>query len=217
MIRFERVSVTQQGHLILREVSFTVNTGEKAVIVGPSGAGKTTVLLAAVGARPIGDGAVYFDGERLGPSTVERIRQECSFIMQEPVLGAEQSREALLLPYRFRANRGKTPSREEIAAVLHRLDLEESVLEKPAAVLSGGEKQRMVIARALLMKKRTFLLDECTSALDERSAERIFAVFSDPAFTVLSVSHDPRWSRICARRIVMHAGAVTATEELPGE
>ncbi len=213
MILFKNVVVAFGPDAVLRDITFWVETGEKAVILGPSGSGKSTVLLTAAGARVPQSGAVFFNGVRLTPASVAEVRQSLAFIMQEPVLGAERTREALLLPFTFHANRGRAPTPEKIMHMLSRIRLEPSILDKPVAVLSGGEKQRIAIARALLMRKNVFLLDEITSALDVESRIAIAELFANPEFTILSVSHDPQWQSVCTKRIRLEAGAVVHVEQ----
>ena len=80
------------------------------------------------------------------------------------------------------------------------------ILKQECSTISGGEKQRIAIARSLLLGKKLYLLDEVTSALDSESKNAVFNVFSDPILTVLSVTHDQEWLDRCDIIFKLEAG-----------
>jgi putative ABC transport system ATP-binding protein len=173
--------------------------GEKLVVRGPSGCGKSSLLKCVVGAFPILEGSVRIDGMELCAKNIAEIRARIAFIGQEPILGAENVREALLLPFSFKAHHEKEPIEKTIVQTLERLHLSASILDKPSKRISGGEKQRIAIARALLLGKNIFLADETTSALDPESKAATMDELFRPGTTLLSVSHDPDWIGRCDR------------------
>jgi putative ABC transport system ATP-binding protein len=187
IIRFDQVTVTALDKIILSNISFALLPGQKAALYGKSGAGKSSVLRTLMGLQ----------GELLTSLSVRIIRNCTAYIGQEPVLGAESVREALLLPFQFKAHRDHRPTEAQLIAVLHRLQLPAAILNSKSSRISGGEKQRIALARGLLLDKKVYLLDEVTSALDGESKQAVFEVFSDPQLTVLSVSHDPEWMERC--------------------
>lgn len=215
MIRFENISIQSNERLILDKVSFEIEPGDKAVFFGPSGAGKTTILMALIGGVMPAAGTVLFDEEPLTAHNLPRLRQRIAFIGQEPVMGAPGVREALLLPFTFRANRARIPTGERILQVLGELLLPADILDKQTRVLSGGEKQRLALARALLLEKNIFVLDEITSALDPQSRRAVLSCFKQPETTFLSVSHDPEWLKLCTRFFKVEKGRVTAQSTAP--
>lgn len=200
MIELDRVCLSFDERPILKDVSLSVPPGGKVLIQGPSGSGKSTLLKVLIGLYAPQSGRVLFDGAAVFGRDLRRVRSETAFISQEPVVSGESAREALLLPFTFRAHRHRPPSDTEIDAVLKRLLLPPEILDQPCRILSGGEKQRIAIARALLIRKRIFCADEVTSALDPAAkAAVIGALLKDPELTVLSVSHDPEWASHCSR------------------
>jgi putative ABC transport system ATP-binding protein len=215
MIRFENVTVSYGDATIIKNVSFHIREGERAVFYGKSGSGKSTVLTTVVGAHVPSEGTVSFRGTIVDRHTVQEVRRSVSFIGQEPVLGAERISDALLLPYTYRSNRGKTPQRERILKILDVLHLEPDILERDAARVSGGEKQRIAIARSLLLDKCLFLLDEVTSALDVESKRAVLDLFSCEEYTIISVSHDPDWFDICSRFIRIADGEIAEISDKP--
>ncbi|MBE0437797.1 MAG: ATP-binding cassette domain-containing protein, partial [Methylomicrobium sp.] len=93
-----------------------------------------------------------------------------------------------------------------LSEVLNRLHLTVDILKRKCSRISGGEKQRIALARGLLLDKSLYLLDEITSALDAESKQAVFDVFSDPQLTVLSVAHDTEWLARCDRILELEAG-----------
>lgn len=211
IIRFDEVSVTVQDKNLLSQVSFTLQAGEKAVLRGKSGSGKSTILKTLLGMHRLAAGRIFFNGQPLTAKAVQSIRSCTAYIGQEPILGADTVRAALLLPFQFKSHRHLQPSESQLKQVLHRLQLPSELLNRECAAISGGEKQRLALARGLLLDKTVFLLDEVTSALDKESKLAVFEVFSEPRFTVLAVAHDADWLERSRTVFEMHAGQLTRT------
>ncbi|CCE22313.1 ABC transporter ATP-binding protein [Methylotuvimicrobium alcaliphilum] len=205
IIRFDQVSVAVREKTILSNISFALFPGEKTVLCGKSGSGKSSVLRAFIGLHAVA-GGVYFQQMQLTPASVHTIRSATAYIGQEPILGAETVREALLLPFQFKIHRNQRPPDARLGEVLNRLHLTVDILKRKCSRISGGEKQRIALARGLLLGKSLYLLDEITSALDAESKQAVFDVFSDPQLTVLSVAHDTEWLARCDRILELDAG-----------
>jgi putative ABC transport system ATP-binding protein len=206
LIRFDQVSVTAHNKTILSDVSFSLFPGEQAVLCGKSGSGKSSVLKTLLGLNALSSGTVYFQEKPLTPISVQTIRSCAVYIGQEPMLGAESVREALLLPFQYKTHRDHRPTEAQLIEALDRLQLPTAILSRASSRISGGENQRVALARGLLLGKQLYLLDEVTSALDAESKKAVFDVFSDPDLTVLSVAHDPEWLDHCSIIFELEAG-----------
>ncbi len=201
MIAFNDITLAVAGKTLLENASLHVAGGQKVVVRGASGCGKSSLLMSAAGALPLAAGTICVEGQALGRCTVAAIRARIAYIGQEPVMGADTVRDALLLPFSFKAHRGNRPDEERIAGILERLHLPDRILGQSTKRISGGEKQRIAVARALLLGKTIFLADEVSAALDPQSRAAVMQELFAPGITLLSVSHDPAWIDACDRRI----------------
>jgi putative ABC transport system ATP-binding protein len=137
-------------------------------------------------------------------------RTSIAYIGQEPFLGDGTVEDALLLPFNFKANSMHRPSRSTLIDTLELIGLPDAILSSTTDTISGGEKQRIAVARSLLLNKSVFCIDEVTSALDLDSAEKITSLFRNKPATILSVSHDSRWFNIADRYIEINNGTVNS-------
>ena len=201
MIEFKNITLKVHQQTLLKQTNLHIIPNNKLVVQGLSGCGKSSLLKSVVGAFPIFGGSIQIDGMKLCAKNITKIRARIAFIGQEPVLGAKNVRDALLLPFSFKAHHGKEPSKNTIIKTLERLHLPPAILDKPSKRISGGEKQRIAIARALLLGKNIFLADEITSALDPKSKIAVMNELFRSGTTLLSVSHDPDWIERCDRMV----------------
>lgn len=201
MIRFENITLNIHHQSLLSSTSLHIANGDKVVIRGPSGCGKSSLMKTVVGALPLTGGSVTVGNLEMNAENAAAVRARIAYIGQEPILGADYVRDALLLPFSYKAHKGNQPSEELILQTLNQLRLPADILEKPSKRISGGEKQRIAIARALLLNKTIFLADEITSALDPESKTAVMEELFRPELTLLSVSHDPDWINACSRTI----------------
>ena len=208
VIEFCNVSVQEQGAVLLNNLSFAVKENEHICFYGKSGAGITSIFKTLLGIYSLSAGKVLFSGEMLTAESYNVFWRDVAYLSQEPVLGAKTVKEALLLPYTYKSNRGKEPNIENVKSLLDKLSLNGNILEQSAQTISGGEKQRIVIARALLMQKTVFLCDEITSSLDEETAKLVWNIFKEQKCTTISISHEPDWIENCDYSYQMVAGTI---------
>lgn len=192
-LHIDNLSVRAGGATLFSGLSLSVETGARVTLAGPSGSGKSTLMRCILGFSPWTSGAIYIQNQALTAQSVWRLRLSMAYVGQEPDLGDGLVRDALTLPLCYRANRHLHFERDEAYSLFERLLLPAAMMNKPLSGLSGGEKQRVALVSALLLKRRLLLLDEAASALDGVAKQAVRdCLCSRPGITVLSVSHDTR-------------------------
>lgn len=190
----EDAGVPSGGRTVLRDVSFEVPAGTTLGIVGPVGAGKTSLVRALVRQLPIEPGRVFLDGTDVTALPLAAVRRAIAYVPQDTWLFGQTLAQNVALG-RPRASRDEI---EEAAAVAQlTADLPqiaggwEAVLGPRGVTLSGGQRQRTAIARALLVGARLLVLDDALSAVDARTAESILSRLraESRGRTTLLVSH----------------------------
>ncbi len=210
VLRAEKLGREVQGKSILSDISFTVAKLDLLGIVGPSGSGKSSLLRLLNRLDEPTNGTVYIDGINYRLLPPRELRRRVGMVTQRPFLFPGDVASNL----RFGpAQRGETVPDEDIARLLDRVGLA-GFAGSEVSVLSGGEQQRVSLARALANRPEVLLLDEPTSALDEESKlgieELIASLVRDHSLTCVMVTHDrDQARRICNRVILLEAGHLT--------
>lgn len=206
IVRYDNVSVVFDGATIIDRFSLVVNKGDKVVIKGPSGSGKSTLLKMAQGyARPK-SGTVYYRTEAIDADTVRTIRQETAYISQDTDIGEGIVRGLIADVFMYAVNK-KISYQNHLEEYLSLLSLDKNICDKDFRLLSGGEKQRIVIIISLLLERKVFFLDEITAALDGPMKKKIAEYFlSNDDWTIIAISHDDEWYREGVRIINIGGG-----------
>jgi len=194
MFEFKNVSLTLQGKEIFQDFSWHVPARSKVLIVGPSGCGKSSLFELILGFKRPDKGQIYFDGQLISAESIWEARPKIAYVDQSVSLPSQKAGAFLDFVFELKKNRQLKPDLEQITTHLANFDLEPSILEQEIDKLSGGEKQRLMLVIAILLKRKVFLLDEVTSALDKELRQKVITYFSkQDDLTVLSISHDEEW------------------------
>ncbi|PZR08709.1 MAG: glutamine ABC transporter ATP-binding protein [Azospirillum brasilense] len=221
-ILMEKVNKHYGSYHALRNVDFTVGTGERVVLCGPSGSGKSTLVRCINRLEIIQSGRIVVDGVDLGGGrhNVDQVRRDVGMVFQQFNLFPHMTvlQNCMLAPMRVRGL-----SAQEARAVAQRLLDRVQIgkqAEKYPAQLSGGQQQRVAIARALCMQPRIMLFDEPTSALDPEMVKEVLDTMTDLAsegVTMVCVTHEMGFARAVADRVVFMADGEIVEEGPPGE
>lgn len=217
MIELRNVSAGYLSETVLPDLTISFGKGELSGIFGPNGAGKTTLLCAINGLAGVRKGSVLIGGVPFSSSTSAGLRRKIGYVPQlfeidsrAPVLAGEvvlmgaYGRTGVLRPA------GKEKNKVESLAEKLRIT---GLINRPFGQLSGGEKQKTLIARAIIQEPEILLLDEIFAWVDERMQEELLEFISglhrDSNLTTLMVSHNPRFvSRIITRAVRLEEGRV---------
>lgn len=227
-LHLDRVSVSYGGHRALADFSDTVRPGEWLCLIGPNGAGKSSLLRSIAGlVRHTGE--IKIDGTPLQFRSAKRRAQLVAYVPQSPVIpGDMRVREYVVLgrnPYVSHFGQETKHDWDLVDSVLERLDLTE-LRSRHMGELSGGEQQRVVIARAIAQEAPVLLLDEPTNSLDighqQRALELVDRLRREHGLTVVSAMHDLTLAGLYSDRLaLLHQGFMvstgTATEVLRTE
>jgi phospholipid/cholesterol/gamma-HCH transport system ATP-binding protein len=216
LVEFKNVKKRFAHLVVLDGVSLEVERGESVVIIGASGSGKSVLLKHIVGLLRPDDGEVYFDGQRidsLPEAKVMTIRQRCGFLFQMGALFDSLTvGENVAFPLQEHTKKPK----DEIAQVVHeKLSMVglSGIEKKMPGELSGGQKKRVALARAIALGPELILYDEPTTGLDPIRSdvinELIIKLQRELNTTSITVTHDMNSAFKVANRIVMlHEGKI---------
>ena len=174
-IEFRNVTFRYQDEIILHDLSFSVRKGETVALVGPTGAGKSTIVQLIPRLYDVEEGDILIDGVSLKGYTQRSLREQIAFVPQKPFLFLDTIRENISF--------GRPFTKEEVVSAARQAHAEEFITELPAQYdsmlaesgknLSGGQQQRLAIARALVKKAPILVMDEATSSLDAVSEGKV--------------------------------------------
>ena len=213
LLQFDQVSFKHQSakQHALHQISFEVKKGETIAFVGPSGSGKTTLVKLLVGLYRPAEGAVYYNGISSRDLDIEGFRAQIGFVTQDTQLFSGSIRENLAFVYPGASETDMKNALLKASAhnLLNRAENGlDTVIGEGGMKISGGEKQRLSIARALLRQPRLLVFDEATSALDSLTEEAITQ-------TVKEISNNKEQINILiAHRLstIMHADRIYVLE-----
>jgi peptide/nickel transport system ATP-binding protein len=207
-------------------VSLEVGRGEVLGLVGESGCGKSTLARTILQAVAADAGTITFDGKQISGAKgkqLKALRRSMQFVFQDPYGAFDPKMRlgtSLDVPLRHHGVKDKAERWDRIAEMVDRVGLETDILDRLPRECSGGQLQRLVIARALLLRPKFLICDEPTSALDASIRAQILNLLVELKdqldLTLVLISHDLRVVRyLCDRVAVMYLGQIV--EEAPRE
>ncbi|MBQ0033768.1 MAG: ATP-binding cassette domain-containing protein [Bacteroidales bacterium] len=220
LISYKNVEVHQAEQIVLRNVSFDIEPGQMVYLLGRVGCGKSTLMKTFYGELPIASGEAQFldyDLSRIKRKQIPFLRRKIGIVFQDFQLLIDRSVEDnLLFVLKATGWKDKRVMREHVQEVLEQVGMADKAYKMPHQ-LSGGEQQRIVIARALLNSPEVILADEPTGNLDHETGLEIMELLSaiqQAGTTVIMSTHNLEWvNRFPGRKFLFASGEIT--EELP--
>lgn len=223
LVQLDGISVAYRGHEVVHGVSLAVAPGEVVALIGPSGAGKSSLLRSINFLEPPSSGRVTLDGTLMpqhpGRRALDALRRDVGMVFQQfnlfPHLTALEN---VMLALVHSRGRPKKEARERAMKELAHVGMAEYADARPAKC-SGGQQQRIAIARALAMDPKLMLFDEPTSALDPELGAEVLTTMrrlAGEGMTMIVVTHEMRFAEDVADRVMFMADGVIV-EEGPAE
>lgn len=221
LLDIRAVSFSYGAQQALKSISFSVDKGQYVSLIGPNGSGKTTLFNIIGGYFKPLSGEVLFCGRRIGAIPIRERAKKIAAVLQRQDTGFPFScLEMVLLglyPHNARFEAVTAASMEQVRNVMEATDVWRFA-NKPITELSGGELQRVILARALVQKPQLLLLDEAASELDIsariETIKLIKSVIKDTDMAVLSISHDLDCAyRYCDFAVALNNGSIAAIGE----
>ena len=215
LLSAHNLAKSYKGRRVIEDVSLQVEAGQVVGLLGPNGAGKTTCFYMIVGLVPADAGRIVLDGKDITSEPMYiRAKRGVGYLPQEPSVFRKLSvADNIRLVLELRADLDKAGREKELASLMDELQVGH-VADQAGASLSGGERRRVEIARALAARPRLMLLDEPFAGVDPISVgeiQRIVRHLKNRGIGVLITDHNVRETLgICDRAYILSEGAVLA-------
>ena len=201
VLKVENVTAGYNSHVkVVNNISLTIKRGRTVAVVGESGSGKTSLARVITGLLPPMEGKIFFAGEELAPSLKSRNREslrrlQMIYQMPDVALNPRQKIKRIIgRPLSFYLGMDNKSIKERVLELLDMIELSPKYMDRYPSELSGGEKQRICIARALAAEPDLIICDEVTSALDQLVAEEILKLLlnlqAELGVSYLFITHD---------------------------
>ncbi|MFD3594627.1 ATP-binding cassette domain-containing protein [Nocardia sp. NPDC058640] len=216
VLRAKGINATAHGHTVLEEVDLSLRAGAALAVVGPSGAGKTTLARVIAGLHPAETGSLEVCGKKIAKDRIKPGANGIQLVTQNPRAALNPRRtveQTLARPLRRIARIPKHEVPAHITALLTAVDLPVDLTTRHPHQLSGGQRQRVALARALAANPAVLICDEITTALDTETATAIMSLLdrvrADRNTAVILISHDMTLVRgHCTDLLVLDHGRV---------
>ena len=213
-LSIHNLTLTRSGATVLHDISLDVAEGDLLVVIGPSGGGKSSLLRCLNRLNDIDSGAIELDGRSIYDMPVTELRRQVGMMFQKTAPFEGTVADNIAFGARLR---GETLSRAAILDLMAQVSLESELADKPTTELSGGQEQRLAIARALALNPSLLLLDEPTSSLDPIATnhveEALLRLRETTNLTMIWVSHAIDQARRVGSRVLLLDGGRVIRED----
>ena len=194
MIKFNNIYLNFNGKIIIQNLSFEVKHGEKVVLLGKSGSGKSSLFGLLLGFIEPSKGEILFEGGRIDKKSAWYVRKKVAYVDQDVSIGNGNILDLLNFVSGLKTNKSVDFNKVKVTELLGDFELSNDTVYKDIGELSGGERQRLAIIISILLERKVFLLDEVTSSLDKHLKKKVADYFVEREnCTCLVISHDTIW------------------------
>ena len=206
LFKLEKINFSVDGLNILQDISLDIRPSEFVALLGPSGSGKSTLLRMLNCLNSPTSGSIYFNDKPITDYDITLLRQKVGMVFQSPTMINGTVKENLTMTQKWTKD-GDIFSDKGLTEILEQVGLSYDFLNKDARSISGGEQQRIALARTLLNQPEVLLLDEPTANLDPQLANKIlkliYQLYQDLKLTIILVSHDHQIIKQFARESIL--------------
>lgn len=200
-IELRSINLSFKEQELFSDFSLKIISGEKVWLQAPSGSGKSTLLKLMFGFLVPDKGEIYVGEKQLKSDNISAIRSKMGYVAQNIPLPKLKVAQFIGELMQFEANRNLEISKDIVLKEMKKYGLSNEIYTKSTEELSGGERQRFAFALLTLLNREIWLLDEVTSGLDEKNAERILEVVEKTSATVVVISHEEIWNKLNLKKI----------------
>jgi putative ABC transport system ATP-binding protein len=208
LFELNNIALHSNGQAILKNINLEINDGEFILISGASGSGKSSLLRLFNRLDSPSSGDIYFKGKALSTIPILELRLKIGMLFQKAAIFSGTVRDNLMP---LASDKEKIKAQAEMLHLLKEMNLPPKLLDEDMSVLSGGEQQRISLARVLLNQPEVLLLDEPSSALDPENTRLIFDnleyLNQEKGLTIILVSHNEAAQSLQSiRKLIMDSG-----------
>ena len=215
MLEVKKLKKSFGKNIVLRNINFKLEQGDRLAIIGPSGCGKSTLLRCLNMIELPSGGEILFNGKDITKKEVDlsKVREKIGMVFQQFNLFDNLSvlDNIILAPVKLKLM-SEEAAKKKAYELLKKINLYDKRDNYPSQ-LSGGQRQRVAIVRTLIMKPEIILFDEPTSALDPEMVEEVLELIkkiADDGMTMIIVSHEMKFVRNCANKIMFIENGVVS-------
>lgn len=196
LIEFRHIFLTFKKKKIFDDFNLKIYSQDKIVIIGQSGIGKSTLFSILLGIQEFQAGEIFFKSKKVTAKNIHNLRRQIAYVDQDLTIGNGLVKDAIADYFNFAVNKSIKIDKNELNRLLLEFSLELNILDQDIDQLSGGEKQRLSLVIALLLKRPILLLDEISSSLDSKLAEQLMIkILNQTNKTIILIAHDQRWQK----------------------
>lgn len=195
MLEFKNIEIKFENKVLFQELNFTINSGDKVLLKGKSGIGKSTIFNLILGFMYPNQGVLYWNNQKYSPKIIKEVRNNTSWLPQNTNMFSNITTADMIKSlFKSKINTDKAPNDSEIIRYAEKYSLSTTdIYDKAINTLSGGENQRVFIIASLFLKRKLTLMDEPTSALDENISNIIMEDIISCTDTLILISHNSKY------------------------